>query len=192
MPKIDWGSVEETESAGGVDTLPSGAYECVITAASYKRAKNSNNLMLELVWDVAEGPKKGFFSTDFFANKPFRHCDRLMLEGGGLGFSKHKMRCLADWNPNFNPSAAIDRDETQPFVGKRCVLLLQERKYTYNGRDQSEVNVVGWIDRERYQSHDYEVPETRDERQTGAAAPVAAIPAPPVPVTELYDEDIPF
>lgn len=192
MPKIDWGSVEETESAGGVDTLPSGAYECVITAASYKRAKNSNNLMLELVWDVAEGPKKGFFATDFFANKPFRHCDRLMLEGGGLGFSKHKMRCLADWNPNFKPSAAIDRDEAQPFVGKRCVLLLQERKYTYNGRDQSEVSVVGWLDPQKYRAGDYEVPEMVDDRERGAAsAPVAAPPA-PAPDPQLADSDIPF
>lgn len=192
MPKIDWGSVEETESAGGVDTLPSGAYECVITAASYKRAKNSNNLMLELVWDVAEGPKKGFFATDFFANKPFRHCDRLMLEGGGLGFSKHKMRCLMGWNPNFNAEAAIDRDEAQPFVGKRCVLLLQERKYTYNGRDQSEVSVVGWLDPQKYRAGDYEVPEMVDDRERGAAsAPVAAPPA-PAPDPQLADSDIPF
>ncbi len=192
MPRIDWGSVEESEGMGGIDTLSSGAYECVITHAEYRRAKNSNNLMLEVIWDVATGPKKGFFATDFFANKPFRHCDRLMLEGQGLGFSKHKLRCLADWNPNFKPTAAIERDESQPFVGKRCVLLLQERKYTYNGRDQSEVSVVGWLDREKYQAGDYEVPETRDERDPQAPTATVAAPPAPAPDPQLADSDIPF
>ena len=191
MPRIDWGSVEESEGmGGGIDTLPSGAYECVITGASYRRAKSSNSLMLELLWDVAEGPKKGFFSADFFANKPFRHCDRLMLEGAGMGFSKHKLRCLADWNPGFKPTAAIDRDEAQPFVGKRCALLVQERLYTYNGRDQSEVSVVGWLDQERYRSGDYEVPKAKDERQQAPAAPVP--PPPSAPAPQLADADIPF
>lgn len=188
MPHIDWNGVEEREGAGGVETLPSGAYECVVTKAAYKRSKQGNPY-LELVWDVASGPSKGFFSAKFFSNKDFRHNDVLSLSGNAMGFTKHKLHCLADANPGFMPTTFVERDESQPFVGKRCFLLLQERRYSYNGRDQSEVRVVRWLKPEDFKAGRFEVPETLDERD---AAPVSAVPAPPMPEAVLADEDIPF
>ncbi len=194
MPRIDWNSVEENKSTGGIQTLPSGAYVCTVTAARYETSKKGDP-MLTLMYDVAEGPYKGFFSDDFFANKPFRHSDRLMLAGKGLGFTKHKLHCLADWNPGFKPTALIDTDQSAPFAGKRCCLLLQERKYSYNGRDQSEANVVGWLSPDEFKAGDFTVPETKDERDQSQAVPVQApapTTAPVAPADDLADEDIPF
>lgn len=193
MPRIDWSNIEENKGAGGIQTLPSGAYVCAVTGASYETSKKGDP-MLTLLFDIADGPYRGFFSGDFFANKPFRHSDRLMLAGKGLGFTKHKLHCLADWNPGLKPTALIDTDQTAPFVGKRCCLLIQERKYTYNGRDQSEANVVGWLSPEEFRAGDFTVPETKDERNAAPApvqAPVAA-PVAPAPAPDLADEDIPF
>lgn len=191
MPNIDWGSVEEKRSGGGVSSLPSGAYKCRITKASYVRTKRGQSALL-VVWDVADGEYRDHFADGFFADKDFRHNDYLMLEGKALGITKHKLHALADSNAGFKPSDAVAQDLAQPFVGKTCYLLLQERKYTYNGRDQSETRVVDWLSPDEFSSGDVKVPETIDDREkkTPEAQQVVHAPDPaPVPVA---DEDIPF
>ena len=203
MPRINWNDVEERAGeGGGFKTLPGGAYECVVTAASYETSQ-SGNPYLDVVFDVAAGEHEGFFSTPFYQGKPFRHHDRLMLAGNGLGYTKHKLRCLAEANPGFQPSAVIEADQSRPFLGRRCFLLLQERLYTFNGRDYSEVSVARWLSPEEYRAGSYTVPDVRDDR-AAAPAPVqaptpAAAPAPvqapapaPAPAVELADADIPF
>lgn len=188
MPNINWDDVTESRG-GGVSILPSGAYKCAITKAEFVTTKKGDAALV-VVWDVAEGEHKGHFSDAFFDGKDFRHNDYLMLEGRALGVTKHKLHVLADANPSFRPTVAIGQDQAQPFVGKTCYLLLQERKYTYNGRDQSEVNVVDWLSPEEYRAGDFKVPDTIDERVASASpAPVAA---PPVPLIEFADEDVPF
>ena len=164
MPRIDWSNIEENKGAGGIQTLPSGAYVCAVTGASYETSKKGDP-MLTLLFDIADGPYRGFFSGDFFANKPFRHSDRLMLAGKGLGFTKHKLHCLADWNPGLKPTALIDTDQTAPFVGKRCCLLIE----TKDERNAAPTTV-----------------------QAPVAAPVAPAPVAPAPAPDLADEDIPF
>lgn len=188
MPKIPWNDVTESRG-GGVSTLPSGAYKCQITKAEFVTTKKGAAALV-VVWDVAEGEHKGHFSGAFFEGKDFRHNDYLMLEGRALGMTKHKLHALADANPGFKPTAAIDADQAQPFVGKTAYLLLQERKYTYNGRDQSEVRVVDWLSPDEFSSGDYKVPETLDEREAQAAP--AAVHAPSAPVMDVADDDIPF
>ena len=113
-----------------------------------------------------------------------------MLEGKGLGIAKHKLHALADSNPGFTPSACIEQDQSQPFAWKTVYLLLQERKYTYNGRDQSEVNVVDWLSPEEFRSGDFKVPDTIDEREAQAAP--TTVKAPSAPVMDVADDDIPF
>lgn len=189
MPKIDWGSVEEQRTGAGVSTLPSGAYKCSITKADYVTTKKGDPALLVL-WDVSEGEHAGHFSDPFFANKDFRHNDYLMLAGKGLGIAKHKLHALADSNPGFKPTSCIERDQAEPFVGKTVYMLVQERKYTYNGRDQSEVRVVDWLSPEEFRSGDFKVPDTIDERDEAPAAPVMHAPSAPVP--DLADDDIPF
>ena len=189
MPHINWNDVEEKRVGGGIQTLPSGAYKCAITRAEYVTTKRGESALM-VVWDVADGEYKGHFSDKFFDGKDFRHNDYLMLEGKGLGIAKHKLHVLADANPGFKPTAAIDADQSQPFVGKTCYLLLQERKYTYNGRDQSEVNVVDWLSPDEFRAGDYKVPDTIDEREPTAAPVAVAAPQPQQP--DLYDEDLPF
>lgn len=188
MPNINWNNV--TESRGrGVSTLPSGAYKCQITKAEFVTTKKGAAALV-VVWDVADGEHKGHFSDRFFDGKDFRHNDYLMLEGRALGMTKHKLHALADANPGFKPTAAIDADQAQPFAGKTVYLLLQERKYTYNGRDQSEVNVVDWLSPEEYSAGDFKVPDTIDEREASTSpAPVIAPSALPI---EIADEDLPF
>ena len=116
MPKISWNDVTESRG-GGVSTLPSGAYKCQITKAEFVTTKKGAAALV-VVWDVAEGEHKGHFSEAFFEGKDFRHNDYLMLEGKALGMTKHKLHALADANPGFKPTAAIDQDQAQPFVGK--------------------------------------------------------------------------
>ena len=185
MPRIDWNSVDESRG-GVIQTLPSGAYKCEITSAQFVTTKKGKQALVVL-WDVADGPHKGFFADDFYANKDFRNNDYLMLEGRALGVTKHKLHALADANPGFRPTDAISRDDARSFVGKTCYLLLQERKYTYNGSDKSEVNVVGWLSPDEYRAGDFKVPDTIDDREKGG--PVSA---PSAPVIDIADEGLPF
>lgn len=188
MPNINWNDVTESRG-GGVSTLPSGAYRCQITKAEFVTTKKGAAALV-VVWDVADGEHKGHFSEAFFEGKDFRHNDYLMLEGKALGMTKHKLHALADANPDFKPTVAIDQDQAQPFVGKTCYLLLQERKYTYNGRDQSETRVVDWLSPDEFRTGDFKVPDTIDERV--AQPEPAVVHAPSAPVTELAEDDIPF
>lgn len=186
MPHINWGEVKESRG-GTVSVLPSGAYECRITKAEFVTTKRGEPALM-VVWDVAAGEHAGHFSDSFFDGKDFRHNDYLMLSGKGLGMAKHKLHALADSNPGFKPTSAIEADQPQPFVGKTCYLLVQERKYTYNGRDQSEVNVVDWLSPDEFRSGGFKVPDTIDERTPDAGQPVHA----PAPTPGLAPDDIPF
>lgn len=188
MPKISWNDVTEIRG-GGVSILPSGAYKCSITKAEFVTTKKGAAALV-VVWDVAEGEHKDHFSDAFFEGKDFRHNDYLMLEGKALGITKYKLHVLADANPGFKPTVAISQDKAQPFVGKTCYLLLQEHKYTYNGRDQSEVNVVRWLSPDEYSDGDYKVPDTIDDREVQTAP--AAVHAPDAPQLDIYDDDVPF
>lgn len=53
MPRIDWSNIEENKGAGGIQTLPSGAYVCAVTGASYETSKKGDP-MLTLLFDIAD------------------------------------------------------------------------------------------------------------------------------------------
>ena len=91
---VNWNDVEEKRAGSGIQTLPSGAYKCSITAAKYVTTKKGECALM-VVWDVADGEHRGHFADKFFDGKDFRHNDYLMLEGKGLGIAKHKLHVLA-------------------------------------------------------------------------------------------------
>ena len=188
MPSINWGSVEE-KRGGGVTNPPSGAYKCVITSATTQRSKEKKVLQLALVWDIADGEY-----ADAFENAPasigWKHGDNLNLEGKGLGITKHKLHAMADANPGFKPTASIDADRWQDFVGQVCSLLVQAEITTYQGRDSYRYYVRDWLSPEEFRAGDFKVPGDIDKRDaTASQAPVAA---PPAPAADFADEDIPF
>lgn len=188
MPNINWGNIEE-KRGGGVTNPPSGAYKCVITSATTQRTKDKKVLQLALVWDIADGEY-----ADAFENAPatigWKHGDNLNLEGKGLGITKHKLHVLADTNPGFKPTASIDADRWQDFVGKVCYLLVQAEITTYQGRDSYRYYVRDWLSPDEFRAGNYKVPSDIDKREAQAAP--ATVKAPEAPQPDLYDEDLPF
>lgn len=182
MPYIDWSNVEESEGSAGSRDLPAGGYVCQITKAEFTKTKAGQDALV-LVYDIAEGQFKGHFGAEFYANKDFRHRDYLMLEGRALGMTKHKLHMLADSNPGFDPTAAINADQAGAFVGKLAGLVIGQELYTYNGRDYARNDVVAWKSVDAIRKGDFEAPEVVDKREKRQAEPVA---------TDLYAEDVPF
>lgn len=205
---IDWAKIEETDRVGGgYRALPSGGYVCTITKASFETTKKGKPALV-ILWDVAEGDCKGFFEDEFYANKPFKHNDYILLDKP-TGILKHKVNQLDKSNDGLRCAEAagviLDRDESQErrrkavsylqesLVGKSIGLVLQERKYTYNGRDQSEWSITDYVTPEDVRAGRFDVPDTIDDREAagdarGTQAVASDAPAP----IEVADDDIPF
>lgn len=66
------------------------------------------------VVDIAEGDDAGFYSTDFYKDKPYAH--RVMISMKNLGFAKRKLQTISESNPGFDALAALRNPSL--FVGK--------------------------------------------------------------------------
>ena len=203
---INWDDTEEATSTGMGDyaMLPTDGYVCTITDAHFQTTKKGKPAIV-LLWDIAEGDAKGFFADDFYTNKDFKHHDYLMLDKP-TGILKHKLSQLDRSNDGLRAAAAasVILDPSEPadkrkraeqylareLPGKSIGLVLQERKYTWNGHDQSEWNVTDYCTPDEIRQGHFAMPETIDDRDRGAARteqPQAAATA-----VDVAEDDIPF
>lgn len=176
--KIDWQNVQES-AENPASAVESGGYVCGIVKATYETTKKGAKALV-IVWDIVEGPHKGEFSNEFYKDKDFRHNDYIMLEGNGLSMAKRKLKTISESNPGFDAFGVVADPDTighgepaKAFVGKYIGLVLQERKYTYNGKDRSEVNVSSYKTPDQIRGGEFEVPETIDDRTHTAQAAAA-------------------
>lgn len=124
MRNINWASIEASNGGGGFDRLEPGAYVGVITAMTDEEVKQ----YVRLLFDVAEGPHKGFFSDDFYKDKPWAHQMILSYRDKALPMLKGRMETVNGCNPGFDAMAAFDANLSL-FVGKRVGVVLREEEY---------------------------------------------------------------
>ena len=191
---IDFDSVQEIKCGrGAVRHIPSGGYVCTITSAELKTTKNGDEALV-ICYDILEGEFAGFFSQDFYANKPFKHNDYIVFGKSeeSLGVAKGKLNRIAESNSTsfakFDPFSPVNSGHPELFVGKHVGLVLQERLCTYNGRDQHEVKVAWYENVADIKAGKFKVPETIDDRVKQQATAQGAGQA----GAGIYDEEIPF
>ena len=123
MRNIDWLNIEAS-GEGSFDRLESGAYVGTITAMTDEESKQ----YVRMLFDIAEGKHKGFFSDDFYKDKPWAHQMILSYRDKALPMLKGRMETINRCNPGFDAMAAFDANLSL-FVGKRVGLVMREEEY---------------------------------------------------------------
>lgn len=191
MPKLNtlWKDIEEMKGGGFSDIEP-GAYVLVVTACT----AHPDEQYFEIAWDVAEGERKGAYATS-----QYPPTTRLYWREKALGFLKHRLHVLADWNDGFQPTVAFETDQWQQFVGKRFGAVVRRRLYTAGpnskspGADRHSMEVATWLSPDELRAGDFnqDLLKDNDQRERVSQAPVQA-PATAQQAVEVYSEDIPF
>ena len=124
MKKIDFTQVEE--STGSFPRLVTGGYIVRITGVE----DVSDKEYLSIVYDIASGDFKDFFSEEFYNGKEYLHRIIRSYKETALGMFKNFYRRVEDSNQGF----VFDCDESK-LVGKYVGIVLSEEEYYSNTGD---------------------------------------------------------
>lgn len=119
---IVWTDVES--SSEGYDSIEPGAYVAVITGMT----DNQSREYMTLTFDIAEGEHKGYFSDNFYADKPWAHSMILSYKPTALPMTKGRLETITKCNPGFDALAAFNSNE-QLFVGKGVGVVMRREQY---------------------------------------------------------------
>ena len=167
----------------GFERLPAGGYVCKITAVTDETAKD----YLSVVFDIAEGPSKGFYSDDWGKEHPLAHRFVMSYKETALGMFKGRLKAIDESNGTEFVKEAVSGLDEQKLVGKLVGLVIGYEEYESNRgdiRERSYVKEVRSI--EKIRSNDFKVPELK--RLEAKAAPAAD----PMAGFSLAEADLPF
>ena len=183
MRKVNWASV--TASADGdFEKLPAGPYVAVITEAT----DNENKQYVEIVYDIAEGEHKGYYSTNWGKEHPLAHRIVLSYRDTALGMLKGRLEAIQASNPGFDAFAAWDAGRLDMFRGRLVGINLQEEEYE---RDKGGIGVgldlVQVVDAQKVRDG---LVKTRERKTLDAKK--AHVPTTQAEKAAFNDVDIPF
>lgn len=124
MRSVNWGSVEAS-SEGGFARIEPGAYAGVITSVEDVPSKE----YVRVLFDIADGPHKGYYSDGFYADKPWAHSVIMSYKDSALGMLKGRLETIQACNPGFDPFAAWDAGRLDMFAGRKVGLVFREEEY---------------------------------------------------------------
>ncbi|MGO5267807.1 hypothetical protein ACTQ1D_03885 [Parafannyhessea umbonata] len=183
MRKVNWASV--TASADGdFEKLPAGPYVAVITDAT----DNENKQYVEIVYDIAEGEHKGYYSDDWGKSHPYAHHIFMSYKDTALGMLKGRLEAIQASNPGFDAFAAWDAGRLDMFRNRIVGINLQEEEYERNDGDTGvRLNVVQVVDAQRVRDG---LVKTRERKTIDAKK--AHVPTTQAEKDAFNDVDIPF
>lgn len=140
MKKLDLSNVEASD--GQRERIEAGGYVVRIIGV----VDNEEKEFLWLVFDIAEGKRKGFYTNadnrDYYADKPNKHGILLSykstMSDKAKGMLKGKLKLLTDSNPGFDAMAAWDACRPELFKGAYIGLVAGMEEYVYEGRDDGK------------------------------------------------------
>ena len=145
MRKVNWASVTAS-SDGDFEKLPAGPYVAVITEAT----DNENKQYVEIVYDIAEGEHKGYYSDDWGKSHPYAHHIFMSYKDTALGMLKGRLEAIQASNPGFDAFAAWDAGRLDMFRNRLVGINLQEEEYERNDGDTGvRLNVAQVVDAQR-------------------------------------------
>lgn len=176
----------EANMGGGFQKLPAGGYVCIITEIEDKQKEER----LEIIYDVAEGPYKGYYSDDFGKKNPFTHKFIKSYKETALGFFKGFLTAIDKSNGTDFSTKAEGGLQEQQLVGKLVGLVIGYEEYDTrddgNFKQRSYVSEVRSI--ETIRSGDFKVPELRKTKELEGKLKSAPVDG----FSPLTDDDIPF
>lgn len=209
MPKLSdiagemkkWSDIDEMSGAGFSDIEP-GTYELVITDCE----AHDEDEYFQISWDVASGECKGNYGSS-----QYPPTTRIYWKQKALGFLKHRLHVLADWNPGFKSTVAFETDRWDEFKGKRFGAVVRRRLYTAGpnsndpGADRTSMEIATWLNPEDFKAGNFSQSLLKDNDQRDADAAhrdrqgskpslndVVEVSGTYGQEVEIADDDIPF
>ncbi len=165
----------EASSGGDFERIPAGGYVVRITSVTDLPSKE----YLDVVFDIAEGDKKGFFSDQWSQEHPYAHHFVMSYKETALGMFKGRLRAIDESNnTGFEAMAATGLQE-QALVGKIVGVVIGYEEYISNQgeiRQRSYVRQV--IPAARIRSGDFKVPEVKPIERDASSGPATAAEPP--------------
>lgn len=176
---LNWNTIQSS-SEGGFEPLPAGGY----VAKIIDMKDNENREYVEVVFDIAEGPKAGYYSDDFGKEHPYTHHFFLSYRDKALGMLKGRLEAIQRSNPGFDPFAAWDAGRLDMFVNRLVGINLQEEEYENRDGDiRTRLNVCQVIDAQTVRDGKVKV---RQKKELAGKTPTSVAAAP------ADDFEIPF
>lgn len=183
MRKVNWASVTASTD-GDFDKLPAGPYVAVITEAT----DNETKQYVEIVYDIAEGEHKGYYSDDWGKSHPYAHHIFMSYKDTALGMLKGRLEAIQASNPGFDAFAAWDAGRLDMFRGRLVGINLQEEEYERTDGDTGvRLNVVQVVDAQRVRDG---LVKTRERKTLDAKK--AHVPTTKTEKDAFNNVDIPF
>jgi hypothetical protein len=180
MRHVNWGNVSAS-SDGDFERLEPGPYVAKVVTMTDKPEKE----YVELVYDIAEGPRAGFYSDDWGLQHPYAHHVFLSYKDKALGMLKGRLEAIQSSNPGFDPFAAWDAGRLDMFAGRVFGINLQEEEYERSdGETGTRLNVCQVVPAQDVRDGKVKTrsKKTLDGKSHNAATPKAgAEDAEPVP-----------
>jgi hypothetical protein len=178
-------------TSGDFEKLPAGGYVCKITEVQDcpvgfdSRRPDSGNY-LAIVYDIAEGPFKGYYSDEFGQSHKSLHTYYASYKESNLGRFKGFLKAIDESNgTNFEALGEKGLDEKQ-LVGKLIGITIGYEEYnSTRGTVEEGAKARVCMSADRIRKGEFKVPELKKLKE----APKAAVPE---GFTPLSDEDVPF
>ena len=191
-----WKDIKEMKGGGFSDIEP-GLYELVVTRCE----PHENEQYFEIAWDVASGDRKGAYERN-----QYPPTTRIYWTERSLGFLKHRLHVLADWNHGFKSTVAFENDQWREFVGKHFGAVVRKRLYTAGpnsknpGVDRHQMEIAAWLSPEDFEAKNFNMSllDDNDMRESKGASQqqqvdeIQHVPQDFGEKPDVYDEDIPF
>ena len=110
---------------GEYSTLPAGAYACVINDVK----DNEKKEYLTVLFDITVGEHEGYFSEDFYKDKPWAHQMILSYKDTALGMLKGRLETITACNPGFDAVAAINAGRFDMLKDKAVGIVFRQEEY---------------------------------------------------------------
>ena len=163
---------------GEFASLPAGCYVCVIKQASMVKTQNGRD-QIAILFDIAEGEQKGFYSTQFEAAKAqdssakWKGVHKQIMDGSSLPFFKGLMTSIERSNSGFVFPWGREGNE-KTLAGKKFGAVMGREEFlTADGKKRwaTKIEQIRSIDGLK----DAKVPEDKPLPDDAGPAPSASL-----------------
>lgn len=124
MRQLNLNSIK-AQTEGDFKNITPGAYACIITEVT----DNENKEYLDALFDIQVGEFEGYYSSDFYKDKPWAHHMILSYKEKALPIFKGRMETIAKCNTGFDAVAALDAGQYKMLEGKVVGIVFREEEY---------------------------------------------------------------
>lgn len=124
MRQLNLNSIK-AKSEGDSKNITPGAYACIITEVT----DNEDKEYLDVLFDIQVGEFEGYYSSDFYKDKPWAHHMILSYKEKALPIFKGRMGAITECNTGFDAVAALDAGQYKMLEGKVIGIVFREEEY---------------------------------------------------------------